>query len=113
MAFFSVAGETPKQPDKVRKAISPGTLIGMGLKQAKPQKPVAPFAVKAVSQTVQTPKRQIVTPFQATPVAKNPTRPIFCVSTTSKPDFNVCLGQFIPSEAELMSLKSRENANEL
>ena len=83
----------------------------------KPQKRMAPVVVKAVTQPVQMPKRQIVMPFQATPVAKNPTRPIlqlkFDVSATSKPDFNVHPGRFIPSEAELMSLKSRDNADDL
>ena len=37
----------------------------------------------------------------------------FDVSVASKPDFNSCAGRFIPSEAKMMGLKSKENAEEL
>ena len=40
-------------------------------------------------------------------------QPKFGVSIASKPNLNVCPGKFIPSEVELMSLKSKENADEL
>ena len=73
--------------------------------------------IKAVAQLVETPKKQIVTPFQATPKRQEWPRPLlqpkFDVSVASKPDFNTCPGKFIPSEAEVMGLKSKENAEEL
>ena len=73
--------------------------------------------IKAVAQLVETPKKQIVTPFQATPKRQEWPRPLlqpkFDVSVTSKPDFNTCPGRFIPSEAKMMGLKSTENAEEL
>ena len=37
----------------------------------------------------------------------------FDVSVASKPDFNTHVGRFIPSEAKMMGLKSKENAEEL
>ena len=73
--------------------------------------------IKAVAQPVETPKKQIVTPFQAMPKRQEWPRPLlqpkFDVSVTSKPDLNTHPGMFIPSEAKMMGLKSKENAEEL
>ena len=70
--------------------------------------------IKAVAQPVETPKKQIITPFQTMPKRQEWPRsllqPKFDLSVASKPDFNT---QFIPSEAEMMGLKSNENAEEL
>ena len=56
-------------------------------------------------------------PFQVTPKRQERPRPLlkpeFGVSILSKPDLNVCPGKFIPSLAELMSMKSVENADDL
>ena len=71
--------------------------------------------VKPVTQLVETPRKQIVKPFQATPKKQDQPRPLlqpkFGVSVTSKPDFNKCPGKFIPSEAKFMGLKHKENAD--
>ena len=40
-------------------------------------------------------------------------QPKLSVASSSKPDLHVQPGQFIPSESELMSLKSKENVQEL
>ena len=78
---------------------------------------MGPARVKPVTQLVETPKKQIVTPFQANPKRQDRPRPLlqpkFCVSIASKPDLNVHPGKFIPSEAELMSMNSKENADDL
>ena len=78
---------------------------------------MGPVRIKAVTQPITTPKKQIVMPFQATLKRQERPRPLlqpkFGVSVLSKPDLNVCPGKFIPSEAELMSMKSVENADDL
>ena len=116
--FQSVAGDAPKQPEKPTKTISPGTFFGMGPKLAKPKTAtVGPVRVKAVTQPIETPKKQIVMPFQVTLKRQERPRPLlqlkFGVSIWSKPDLNVRPRKFIPSEAELMSMKSVENADDL
>ena len=40
-------------------------------------------------------------------------QPKFDLSVASKPDFNTRAGRFIPSEAKMMGLKSKENVEEL
>ena len=59
----------------------------------------------------------MVMAFQVTPKRQDRPRPLlqlkFGVSVMSKPDFNVHPGKFIPSEAEIMSIKSKENADDL
>ena len=90
----------------------------MGPKLAKPKTAtVGPVRIKATAQPIKTPKKQIVTPFQVTPERQERPRPLLQsksgVSVLSKPDLNVCPGKFIPSEAELMSMKSVENADDL
>ena len=116
--FQSVAGDAPKQTEKPTKAISPGTFFGMGPKLAKPKTAtVGPVRVKAVTQCIETPKKQILMPFQVTPKRQERPRLLlqlkFGVSILSKPDINVGPGKLIPSEAELMSMKSVENADDL
>ena len=73
--------------------------------------------VKPVTLPVETPKKQIVMPFQVTPKRQDRPRPLlqpkYDISVMSKPNFNKCLGKFIPSEAKMMGLKSKENAEEL
>ena len=113
----NVPGDAPKEKEKPSKAISPGTFFGMS-KVLKPKMTtVQATRIKAVAQLVETPKKQIVTPFQAMPKRQEWPRPLlqpkFDVSVASKPDFNTSVGRFIPSEAEMMGLKSKENAEEL
>ena len=78
---------------------------------------MGPVRVKAVAQPIKTPKKQILMPFQVTPKRQERPRPLLQpksgVSILSKPDLNVCAGKFIPSEAELVSMKSVENADDL
>ena len=92
--------------------------FGMGPKLVKPKTAtVGPVTVKAVTQPIKTHRKEIVTPFQVTPKRQERPRPLlqlkFGVSLSSKPDSNVHPGKFIPSEAELMSMKSVENADDL
>ena len=113
----TVPGDAPKEKEKLSKAISPGTFFGMS-KVLKPKlTTVEATTIKAVAQSVETPKKPIVTPFQAMPKRQERPRPLlqlkFDLSVASKPDFNTRVGRFIPSEAEMMGLKSKENAEEL
>ena len=113
----NVPGDAPKEKEKPSKAISPGTFFGMS-KVLKPKMTtVQATRIKAVAQPVETPKKQIVTPFQAMPKRQKQPRPLlqpkFDVSVTSKPDLNTRPGRIIPSEAEMMGLKSKKNAEEL
>ena len=112
----NVPGDAPKEK-KPSKTISPGTFFGMS-KVLKPKMTsVQATRIKAVAQPVGTPRKQIVTPFQAMPKRQEQPGPLlqlkFDVSVASKPDFNTHAGRFIPSEAEMMGLKSKENAEEL
>ena len=113
----NVPGNAPKEKEKPSKAISPGTFFGTS-KVLKPKMTtVQATTIKAVAQLVETPKKPIVTPFQAMPQRQEWPRPLlqpkFDLSVASKPDFNTRPGMFIPSEAEMMGLKSKENAEEL
>ena len=97
----NVPGDTPKEQEKPSKAISPGTFFGIS-KVLKPRMTsVQATRIKAVAQLVETPKKQIVTPFQAMPKRQEWPRPLlqpkFDVSVASKPDFNTRAGRFIPS----------------
>ena len=110
-------GDAPKEKEKPSKAVSPGTFFGMS-KVLKPKMTtVQATTIKAVAQPVGTLKKQIVTPFQAMPKRQEWPRPLlqpkFDLSVASKLDFNTHVGRFIPSEAEMMGLKSKENAEEL
>ena len=112
----NIPGNAPKEK-RPSKAISAGTFFGMS-KVLKPKMTtVQATTIKAVAQPVETPKKQIVTPFQATPKRQEWPRPLlqpkFDVFVASKPDFNTHAERFIPSEAEMMGLKSKENAEEL
>ena len=113
----NVPGDAPKEKEKPSKAIRPGTFFGMS-KVLKPKMTtIQATRIKAVAKPVETPKKQIVTLFQAMQKRQEWPRPLlqpnFDVSVTSKPDFNTCTGKFIPSEAKMMGLKSKENAEEL
>ena len=113
----NVPGDAPKEKEKPSKVISPGTFFGMS-KVLKPKMTtVQATTIKAVAQPVETSKKQIGSPFQAMPKRQEWPRPLlqpkFDVSVASKPDFNTHAGKFIPSEAEMMGLKSKENAEEL
>ena len=114
--FQSVAGEDPKEQEKPSKGISPGTFFGMA-KLPKPRTTVGAARVKPVAQPIKTPKKKIVMTFQVTPKRQDQPRPLlqpnFSVSVASKPDLNKCPGKFIPSEAKLMGMKSKENAEDL
>ena len=58
-------------------------------------------------------QKEVVTPFQVMTPKHLLLQPKFSVTSSSKPDLHVRPGQFIPSESELMSLKSKENAQKL
>ena len=92
--------------------------FSMGPKLAKPKTAtVGPVRVKAVTQPINIHKKEIVMSFQVTLKREKrprlPLQPKFGVSLSSKLDLNVHPGKFIPSEAESMSLKSKENEDEL
>ena len=98
MLFFQgVAGEPPKEKEKPSKGISLGMFFGMA-KLPKPKTTVEALApaprVKPLAKLVEAPRKQIVTPFQATPKRQDQPRPLlqpkFGVSVTSKPHFNKC-----------------------
>ena len=113
----NVPGDAPKEKEKPSKAISPGTFFGMSKVLKLKMTTIQATRIKAVAQPVETPEKQIVTPFQAMPKRQEQPRPLlqpkFDVSVTSKPDLNTCPGRFMPSEAKMMGLKSKENAEEL
>ena len=106
--LYNVVFQTvPRDPLKQKlvtnttKPVSPGMFFGMAKPKPKPNKVVQPK------------QKEVVTPFQAM-TSKHPLlQPKFGVTSMSKPDLHIRPGQFIPSDSELMSVKSKENAQEL
>ena len=85
----------------------------MAKPKPKPKEVVQPkpSLVKKPGQAVK--QKEVVSLFQAMTPKHPLLQPKFSVTSISKPDLHVPPGQFIPFESELMSLKSKENAQEL
>ena len=84
LLFKSVPGNVPKEKGKPSKGIIPGTFFGMAKLLKCKMTTVQATRVKHVAQLVETPKRKIVTPFQATPKRQEQPRPLL------QPKFDVC-----------------------
>ena len=115
VVFQTVPRDAPKEKSatKATKPFSPGMFSGMVKPKPKPKEVVQPkpSLVKKPVQAVK--QKEVVTPFQAMTPKHPLSEPKFSVTSSSKPDLDVQPGWFIPYESELMSLKSKENVQEL
>ena len=100
-----------KSATKATKPFSPGMFFGMAKPKPKEAVQPNPSLVKKPVQAVK--QKEVVTLFQAMTPKHPLLQPKFSVTSSSQPDLLVRPGWFIPSESELMSLKSKENAQEL
>ena len=115
VVFQTVPRNAPmeKLATKATKPFSPGTFFGMAKSKPKPKEVVQP-KLSLVKKPVQAVKqKEVVTPFQVITPKRPLLQPKFSVTYSSKPDLHVQPGWFIPSESELVSLKSNENAHDL